>query len=188
VAVLVAEDRLEQRPRPGIASPTEVPGVELELAAPALLAAMHERQKPGLAEPLEQVLGVGERRRERRALLGDAQLGRAALEHARVAGLVERVAQVQRATRQRGRAVRRLQQIDPAALLGLREAVQLARTMPRHAPHDRRHEVDQRLPHRGLPGARRVHARSTAQLVSATGPDRREAEVVIAGWNMRCGT
>jgi hypothetical protein len=76
------------------------------------------------------------------------RLGRAPPEHRRVAGLVERVAQVERSPRQRRRALRRQQQIDPAGLLRAREPVQLAGAVAGHAPHQRRHEANQRVAQR----------------------------------------
>ena len=123
VAALVDEDRLEQRLGARIAALAEVAGVELELLAAAALAAMDEREEPALAEPLEQILGVGERRRERRALLVQPQLGRrAARTSARGGSRRARAAGTARAARSDGGALRGQQQIDPAGLLGAREA------------------------------------------------------------------
>ena len=75
---------------------------------------------------------------------------------------------------ERRRELRRVQQIDAAALLGARERLQLARTVAGDAPHDRRDEADERaargVDHGGLAGSRRTHASICSQCsTSASG-------------------
>ena len=177
VLALVDEDAVEHRLGARVAAAREVRGVDLELLAPALLAEVDEREEAELAEPREQLLGVGPRRTARRQARAGAQLAGAAGEHRGVAGLVEGVAQVAGAPRQRRRGVGGGHQIEAAALLGAGERLELARRVARPAPHQRgggaHDHAAERVDHgadfgaaRG--GSRRTHASRSAHWVNAS--------------------
>ena len=105
--------------------------------ARARLAEVHEGQEADLAEPLEEPLGVGVDGPERSLPAGPAELRRAVREHDRVPALVVGVAQVEGAARRRGGEVGGRQEVDHAALLGVREAVEHARRVAGEAPGQR---------------------------------------------------
>jgi hypothetical protein len=107
--------------------------MDLELHPPSPLAAVDKRQEGHLAEALEQVFRVGPGRGGRRLAPRSKELGPAVVEHAGVPLFVEGVAQVEGAASLGRGALGRGAEVEHARELGLREAEEHPRRVPRDA-------------------------------------------------------